>query len=459
MAESSKKRRRPHLTWEEKVMVFNVYQGLRARDTSMSVSEAVTTCSFLTRVSERSVYSVKKEFEKENEDIKKEKKKEETRGRKSIIVDEDTRRAIRRIVHSFYFRNEIPNLKKIKTAIEADPSLPNLKDKVLRRTMRQMNFRYLNRKRKSVLVEKDEIVLWRRKYLSRIRDYRNEGRKIYYTDETWLNEGHTVMKVWQDLSIESSRQAFIDGLSTGLKAPSGKGRRLIITHIGSDEGFLEEGLSIFESKSTKDYHEEMDAERYEEWLKTILRKVEPGSVIVMDNAPYHSRRLEKLPTSAWRKGQIIEWLSEKNIPHEDSMLKVELLDIARQHKANYTKYVVDEMAKEHNIIILRLPPYHCELNPIELIWAQAKTEVARNNRTFKIADVRKLFDDALQNITADTWRKCIQHVKKEEMRMWELDVRVEITTELLIININGDSSSSLDSSDSESNNDSEQKLH
>ncbi|CAK1585278.1 unnamed protein product [Parnassius mnemosyne] len=30
------------------------------------------------------------------------------------------------------------------------------------------------------------------------------------------------------------------------------------------------------------------------------------------------------------------------------------------------------MAAECGVTVLRLPPYHCELNPIELIWAQAK---------------------------------------------------------------------------------------
>ena len=46
------------------------------------------------------------------------------------------------------------------------------------------------------------------------------------------------------------------------------------------------------------------------------------------------------------------------------------------------------MAKKHGIILLRLPPYHCELNPIKLIWAQIKGYLARNNTAFKIKDVR-----------------------------------------------------------------------
>jgi len=44
--------------------------------------------------------------------------------------------------------------------------------------------------------------------------------------------GHTVSKVWQDDSIKSNKEAHRQGLSTGAKNPSGKGKRLIILHIG-----------------------------------------------------------------------------------------------------------------------------------------------------------------------------------------------------------------------------------
>lgn len=69
-------------------------------------------------------------------------------------------------------------------------------------------------------------------------------------------------KAWLDTTVKNKRQAFQDGLSAGRKAPTRKGKRLIVLHIGSDKGFVEDGLLLFESKSTKDYHEEMDGERF-----------------------------------------------------------------------------------------------------------------------------------------------------------------------------------------------------
>ena len=61
---------------------------------------------------------------------------------------------------------------------------------------------------------------------------------------------------------------------------------------------------------------------------------------------------------------------------------------------------------------LRLPPFHCNLNPIELVWAQLKDYVARHNKTFKLADVRQLVGEGLLEVTADRWQGAIRQEQK-----------------------------------------------
>ena len=51
---------------------------------------------------------------------------------------------------------------------------------------------------------------------------------------------------------------------------------------------------------------------------------------------------------------------------------------------------------------IRLPPYHAELNSIELIWAMLKGKVARSNLTLKKKDVKKLTEDAFESIRQKT---------------------------------------------------------
>lgn len=234
-----------------------------------------------------------------------------------------------------------------------------------------------------------------------IEKFRSEGKHIFYWDETWINEGHTKSKVWVDESVKTARQALIEGLSTGLKDPSGKGKRLIILHIGSEAGFLDGGLLLFEGSKSGDYHQEMNAEVFETWFAKILKTLPENAVIVLDNASYHSRKVERTPTTSWRKGDIPNWLVSKDIAFDSAMVKAELLFLVKQHKHKFDRYVVDELAAEDGKTVLRLPPYHCEFNPIELIWAQIKNEVASKNRTFKLRDLKPLFHEAVEHVTPE----------------------------------------------------------
>jgi predicted O-methyltransferase YrrM len=45
----------------------------------------------------------------------------------------------------------------------------------------------------------------------------------------------------------------------------------------------------------------MDAYNFEKWFSGLQEKIEKGSVIVMDNAPYHSRRIDAVPTTKTKR--------------------------------------------------------------------------------------------------------------------------------------------------------------
>ncbi|KAJ8977759.1 hypothetical protein NQ317_001123 [Molorchus minor] len=110
-----------------------------------------------------------------------------------------------------------------------------------------------------------------------------------------------------------------------------------------------------------------------------------------------------LPYSGLENGKVTRQLrdtwrilfSKKELENDESLLKAELLTLARQHFPSFKKNVVDEITKARGMEVLRLPPYNCELNSIELIWAQGKGNVARENTTFQLADVKKLLQAAV----------------------------------------------------------------
>jgi transposase len=42
------------------------------------------------------------------------------------------------------------------------------------------------------------------------------------------------------------------------------------------------------------------------------------------------------------------------------------------------------MAKEMGHRVLQLLPYHYELNPVELVWAEVKNDISMSTATFKL---------------------------------------------------------------------------
>ena len=113
----------------------------------------------------------------------------------------------------------------------------------------------------------------------------------------------------------------------------------------------------------------------------------------MDNAAYHSVLLEKMPTQAWKKAEIKSWLIKKGEQPTDDLLKSQLLLLTKKYNCG-KKYQIDTIAKDAGHKVVRLPPYHCQYNPIELIWAQVKKNIAEKNN-YKLADLKTLVKQSL----------------------------------------------------------------
>jgi len=102
--------------------------------------------------------------------------------------------------------------------------------------------------------------------------------------------------------------------------------------------------------------------------------------------------------------------------------------------------------------VVRLPSYHCQYNPIEMIWAQIKGEVAKKNHFFKIAVVEVLINNAIDAVTKENWAKCSEHCAKiQDEDLMKEGIWDEIM-ELIILTINPDDSSSDDDDDDDNDN-------
>ena len=131
---------------------------------------------------------------------------------------------------------------------------------------------------------------------------------------------------------------------------------------------------LFHGKKYGDYHKKMDGTAYEKYYTSqILPNIPRGSVIVLDNASYHSVQCEKIPTKSNTKAVIKTWLTSKRVPFNEDCNKFELIEILNRVRQSYMKqYCIDKLAIEAGHKVLRLPLYHPELNPIENVWSQEK---------------------------------------------------------------------------------------
>ena len=55
----------------------------------------------------------------------------------------------------------------------------------------------------------------------------------------------------------------------------------------------------------------------------LIRKLKPNSIIVMDNASYHSRRLQKIPTKSSTKQEMKDWQTSNGMQFPEKALKCE----------------------------------------------------------------------------------------------------------------------------------------
>jgi hypothetical protein len=63
------------------------------------------------------------------------------------------------------------------------------------------------------------------------------------------------------------------------------------------------------------------------WVRTKLFQIylPPQAVLVIDNASYHNVKINKDPTRATKKSDIISWLVRRNITHDPRKTKPELI--------------------------------------------------------------------------------------------------------------------------------------
>lgn len=322
----------------------------------------------------------------------------------------------------FYERNEMPTLQKITEELKENSSFKGSTES-FRRVIRQIGFTYGKVDGRKFLLERSNIVAARTNFLRDLRQLRQRFWTVVYLDETWVGN-----------NAASEEEA-------GMQPAAAKGSGVALLHAGTKDGFVENAELVFEAKN-EEYHSRVNAAVFEEWFKNkLLPNIAPKSAIVMDNAPCHSVLLEEVPTLAWKKAAISEWLVRKGVQPSQNLLKAELYELAKRCPVAKA-YRIDAIAEEAGHKVVRLPAHHCQYNPLELIWGQVRSYVARRNAP-KTSDLQPLVKEALSRVTAQDWRQALQQVEQLQEEDTRQDIAVDMFFDYFNMNLSENSEEEL----------------
>ncbi|RWS20990.1 uncharacterized protein B4U80_05324 [Leptotrombidium deliense] len=339
----------------------------------------------------------------------------ENRTPRRVIIGEEEIDLLCKIIHSFYAENKPPTLDMISEQFFEQYGDTCSKHTIYR-SLKRNGFRWRKIKNNMcVVIEKPRLVEWRKSFIHKMRQLRIENRRIYYTDETWYNTADNDVSGWaQKLSTDTAMYSRSNTVTN-------KGQRVIILHAGGTNGFVQGAEYVMCTKDAGnfDYHQDMDAYNFEKWLEFTLFPLITGEqfinekepVLVMDNAPYHTRKVCRKPTMSWLKEDLINVLCSHGYVR-DPLLHLKKRDLIIEcEKLNLSdKFAVEALAAKFKVIVVRLPPYHCHLNPIELVWSQVKRYVRRNNVTQNISDCKRLIKKAFNEVSVAQWSHYVSHV-------------------------------------------------
>ena len=399
-------------TPEMRKMVVNVkhfFDNVKKTQNAMERPASQLAASALD-ISESTIKVIMATFNKKGEDGLNFSKFQQ-RGRPTYAVESGIEPLVRQFIRRANRNGDPVNIEIIRNFMR-DELHCDITHTTLWRALQRWGFEFGTGVRSAQLKESERVVIMRRQYLRLKRANRDENghaiRPEVYLDESYINKNHSNDNTWY---FEE------DGIIIG--KPTGKGDRLIIVDAITKKGWVPNTRLVFKaSKKTGDYHANMNWGNFSTWFQEkLLKNIPESSLIIMDNAADHNVLAEEaFPKKSHSVKRLREWLSNNEIPWSKDMLKSELFELCSR-LATKPEFLIDNIIRKHGHSILRTPPYHPELQPIETCWAIVKNHVAQHNDC-TMKKVKILLEEGFAKVTEKTCQKLIKKVNLQEDTFW-----------------------------------------
>lgn len=340
------------------------------------------------------------------------KSENDNRGRPSFSVESNLESNVRKFIRDTNNHGQQVTIdiisKKLSEIIDF-----KIAPTTLWRTLIRWGFEFGKGIRSAHLKESEQIIIKRRRYLrEKIANRNPDGTTIrpeIYLDESYVNRNHSRDDTWYY------------GEDNGLiSKPTGKGERFVIINAVHKDGWIPNAKLVFKAnKKASDYHRNMNWKEFSEWFKKqLLPNIPKNSLIILDNAPYHNVLAENaFPKKGHSVQKFKQWLTHNEIPWQEDMLKAELYELCCRF-APMPEFSLDQIAFEKGHKILRTPPYHPELQPIEVCWGVVKNHVAAHNDFTGMEKVSLLLEEGFLKVTSKTMSGILKKIKKQEDDFW-----------------------------------------
>jgi hypothetical protein len=269
----------------------------------------------------------------------------------------------------------------------------------------------------------------RAEYVQRMTSSESSSHRIVYMDESYIHHHYA-----------RHNDSLVDPTDENYVKEKHKGRRLCFIaaildkdRTVSDEGripaesaqLLQDTVDIFEGgKQTADYHGMFCHDYFVDWMDKLLSSLDKrglsNCLIVLDNAKYHKVLPTTTPKQGSRRSIMLDAMKDYGLTIPENSTKAILWKALSEHiKAHVVPVIVSKArAKGHDVAFT--PPYHSDLQPIEIVWAIVKGEVGRQYSTStKFADIQPRLERAFANLQSSTVQGCIDAANKQLTQLKE----------------------------------------
>jgi len=305
---------------------------------------------------------------------------------------------------------------------------------------------YNRGRRTGNLVMKESVILHKHRYLHRFWANRNappeERLREVMLDESYIHQHYhrNDDSLWdpsdeQDVQIgkapaKGRRYCFAAAIQ-------GANPRIAVPVETKDKAGLVDGTVWAFCPQKKadhqgDYHKVFHGKNFVAWFRdSLLPSLEQPSLIMMDNAKYHLVYGDDVPkASKMKKEECLTYLQSKQVVIPPNASALQLKALVKKYIQDNVSFECERLAKEQGHEVLLTPPYHSDLQPIELVWAMIKGAVGRqynNDTTLELVHQRLMaeFDRVLtsgHDSVAGMIEKCAETSLKFFQEMEEDDV-------------------------------------